>query len=161
MLSPVVQVQLVLCCCFSSMLCSTYHCWCTDVATTHPHQCAASCCCSSHSAVAPAGSYLDKGIGKLCQKGTYSVGLNSEPNCQTCPAGITTAAEGSKAPAACALAMKGYYLANATTSAPCPADTFNDKEAAITECEKCPNGEWEEQPSAGKSSEGTPLHAWQ
>jgi hypothetical protein len=93
-------------------------------------------------AVAPAGSYLDKGIGKLCQKGTYSTGLNSNTNCVPCPDGSTTAAEGSTTADACSLAVKGYYISptNAAEAIKCPLDTYQDQEAAVTSCTACPNG---------------------
>jgi hypothetical protein len=92
--------------------------------------------------VAPAGSYLDKGIGKLCQKGTYSTGLNSNTNCIPCPDGITTAVEGSTTADACSLAVKGYYISptNAAEAIKCPLDTYQDQEAAVTSCTACPNG---------------------
>jgi hypothetical protein len=79
--------------------------------------------------VAPAGSYLDKGIGKLCQKGTYSTGLNSNTNCIPCPDSITTAAEGSTTADACSLAVKGYYISpnNAAEAIKCPLDTYQDQ----------------------------------
>jgi hypothetical protein len=100
------------------------------------------CLHPSASAVAPAGSYLDKGIGKLCQKGTYSTGLNSNTNCIPCPDGITTAAEGSTTADTCSLALKGYYInpSNAAEAIKCPLDTFQDQEAAVTSCTDCPNG---------------------
>ncbi|WIA14315.1 hypothetical protein OEZ85_002847 [Tetradesmus obliquus] len=88
---------------------------------------------------APAGSYMDKGIGKLCQKGTYSTALNTNANCIPCPDGITTAAEGSTAAAACSLALKGYYIdsINSTNAIKCPLDTYQDQEAAVTSCTPC------------------------
>jgi hypothetical protein len=106
---------------------------------THP---TAACLLPSASAVAPAGSYLDKGIGKLCQKGTYSTGLNSNTNCIPCPDGITTAAEGSTTAAACSLAVKGYYInpTNNTEAIKCPLNTYQAEEAAVTSCTDCPNG---------------------
>jgi hypothetical protein len=93
-------------------------------------------------AEAPAGSYLDKGIGKLCQKGTYSTDLNDNPNCTPCPDGITTANEGSDSAADCTLALKGYYIdpTNSTNAIKCPLDTYQDQEAAVTQCTACPNG---------------------
>jgi hypothetical protein len=94
------------------------------------------------SAEAPAGSYVDKVIGKLCQKGTYSTALNSDSTCQTCPPGITTASEGSTTAEACSLAMKGYYInpSNANEAIVCPVNTYQDQEAAVTSCTACPNG---------------------
>jgi hypothetical protein len=85
---------------------------------------------------------MDKGIGKLCQKGTYSTALNNQPNCVPCPAGITTANEGSTAATDCSLALKGYYInpSNANEALPCPLNTYNDLEAAVTQCAACPNG---------------------
>jgi hypothetical protein len=85
---------------------------------------------------------MDKGIGKLCQKGTYSTALNSNPNCMPCPNGITTAGEGSTTASACTLALKGYYIdANDSTKAiKCPLDTYQDQEAAVNNCTACPKG---------------------
>jgi hypothetical protein len=85
---------------------------------------------------------MDKGIGKLCQKGTYSTELNSQPNCTPCPAGLTTATEGSTSAAACALALKGYYIdpTDATKAIKCPLDTYQAEEAPVTACTPCENG---------------------
>ena len=92
--------------------------------------------------MAPAGSYLDKGIGKLCQRGTYSTALSSSNNCVPCPDGITTAGEGSTTAGACSLALKGYYIDpdNSTLAIECPLDTYQDEEAAVTACTACPYG---------------------
>ncbi|KAF6264065.1 hypothetical protein COO60DRAFT_1663488 [Scenedesmus sp. NREL 46B-D3] len=92
--------------------------------------------------LAPAGSYLDKGIGKLCQRGTYSTALSSSNNCVPCPDGITTAGEGSTTAGACSLALKGYYIDpdNSTLAIECPLDTYQDQEAAVTSCTACPYG---------------------
>lgn len=94
--------------------------------------------------MAPAGSYMDKGVGKLCQKGTYSTELNNNPYCIPCPTGITTAGEGSNSSDACSLAIQGYHLDFSdplnTEAYPCPLDTYNDQEANITACTPCPNG---------------------
>ncbi|KAF6251142.1 hypothetical protein COO60DRAFT_1677280 [Scenedesmus sp. NREL 46B-D3] len=92
--------------------------------------------------LAPAGSNLDKGIGKLCQRGTYSTDLSSNNNCVPCPEGITTANEGSTTAAACSLALKGYYIdpSNSTLAIQCPLDTYQDQEAAVTACTPCPFG---------------------
>jgi hypothetical protein len=92
--------------------------------------------------VAPAGSYLDKGIGKLCPRGTYSTDLNTSPFCMPCAAGITTENEGSSSAANCSLAARGYYIdANdATLALPCPQDSYQDQEAAANACQPCPFG---------------------
>ncbi|WIA42283.1 hypothetical protein OEZ86_008297 [Tetradesmus obliquus] len=81
--------------------------------------------------VAPAGSYLDKGIGKLCQRGTYSTALNSASSCTPCPDGITTANEGSDNSNLCTLAAKGHYInpANASEALECDYHTYQDQEA--------------------------------
>lgn len=94
------------------------------------------------SAVAPAGSYVDKGIGKLCPKGSYSTALNSATSCTACPTGITTSAEGSTSADDCKFAKRGYYLVDATTAALCPVNTYNDGETLQvgTGCPACPNG---------------------
>uniref|UniRef100_A0A383V609 Tyrosine-protein kinase ephrin type A/B receptor-like domain-containing protein n=1 Tax=Tetradesmus obliquus TaxID=3088 RepID=A0A383V609_TETOB len=92
---------------------------------------------------APAGSYMDKGIGKLCQRGTYSTDLNTNANCVPCPTGITTELEGSTSAAACSLALKGNYInpLNSNEALACPRDTYQDQEIATTTCKACPN-EW-------------------
>ncbi|WIA08977.1 hypothetical protein OEZ85_008391 [Tetradesmus obliquus] len=92
--------------------------------------------------MAPAGSYLDKGIGKICQRGTYSSALSADTTCQTCPPGITTANEGSTSAADCSLAMKGFYInpSNASEAIACPLHTYQDKEAVAGACTDCPNG---------------------
>jgi hypothetical protein len=93
-------------------------------------------------AVAPAGSYLDKGIGKLCPRGTYSTDLNTSPFCVPCAAGITTVNEGSSSAADCTLAARGYYIDqnDATLAVPCPRDSYQDQEAAVNACTPCPYG---------------------
>jgi hypothetical protein len=85
---------------------------------------------------------MDKGIGKLCQKGTYSTGLNNATNCIPCPNRITTATEGSTSKDACSLALKGYFISSSDplTAAKCPLDTYNDAEEARTSCTPCENG---------------------
>jgi hypothetical protein len=85
---------------------------------------------------------MDKGIGKLCQRGTYSTALNSATTCTVCPTGITTANEGSTSAADCALALKGFYInpLNSAEAIKCPKDTYNDQEAAVTACTQCENG---------------------
>jgi hypothetical protein len=85
---------------------------------------------------------LDKGIGKLCQRGTYSIAVNTNNNCALCPDGITTANEGEKTADACSLALKGYYInaTDPTQAIKCPLDTYQDKEIATDHCEPCPNG---------------------
>ncbi|KAF6261334.1 hypothetical protein COO60DRAFT_1699888 [Scenedesmus sp. NREL 46B-D3] len=97
---------------------------------------------SASACVAPAGSYLDKGIGKLCPRGTYSTGLNTSPFCIPCAAGITTEHEGSSSAADCILAARGYHIdpVNATLAMPCPRDTYQDQEAAVNACTPCPFG---------------------
>lgn len=110
--------------------CSSY--WLTGSSAQSIH-----CCCT---AVAPAGSYMDKGIGKLCPKGTYSTDLNSLPACTACNLGVTTAAEGSTSPNQCILAKPGFYMINTTAAALCPVNTYNDGElASNTTCTPCPN----------------------
>jgi hypothetical protein len=85
---------------------------------------------------------VDKGIGKKCQKGTYSTDLNSDPTCQTCPPGITTAEEGSTTAEACSLAMKGFYInpSNTSEAIACPVNTYQGEEAAATSCTPCDHG---------------------
>jgi hypothetical protein len=98
------------------------------------------------SAEAPAGSKKDKGIGKLCKKGTFSTELNSNSTCEPCPEGVTTADEGSTSADDCGLAQKGFYINpdNAAEALACPLDTFQDEESNVTACTPCPNG-WKTQ----------------
>lgn len=97
-------------------------------------------CCDTP-AVAPAGSYLDKGVGKKCPKGTYTEGLNTKSVCDACANGVTTAGEGSTSAAACDRAIKGYkYLGNGA-AAKCDINTYNDAETTASTCTPCPNGE--------------------
>lgn len=94
-------------------------------------------------AVAPAGSYMDRGIGKLCPKGTFNQNPNSNASCSACPPGITTAAaEGNRSPFDCKQAVQGYYMVDATTAAPCPVDTYSDNSTLGVgdSCTPCPNG---------------------
>uniref|UniRef100_A0A383VRV3 Tyrosine-protein kinase ephrin type A/B receptor-like domain-containing protein n=1 Tax=Tetradesmus obliquus TaxID=3088 RepID=A0A383VRV3_TETOB len=97
---------------------------------------------SASACQAPAGSKKDKGIGKLCKRGTYTTEVNSNTTCASCPEGITTADEGSTSPDDCALAQKGYYINpnDATEALECPQDTYQDQEAYVTSCTPCPNG---------------------
>lgn len=85
---------------------------------------------------------MDKGIGKICPKGTYSIALNNATSCTACPPGITTPTEGSTTADACSLAMRGYYLVDNTTAALCPVNTYNDGETLTLgqSCTACPNG---------------------
>ncbi|KAF8059695.1 SVEP1 [Scenedesmus sp. PABB004] len=95
---------------------------------------------SSAACIAPAGSYMDKGIGKRCPRGTFTTDFNTLASCQDCPDGLTTAAEGANSSALCLLAVKGFYKVNATTTAPCPIGTFSDADTDITACTPCDNG---------------------
>jgi hypothetical protein len=103
----------------------------------------------SSNAEAPAGSKKDKGIGKLCKKGTYTTDINSNSTCEACPDGVTTAEEGSTSPDECTLAQKGYYINpdNALEALECPADTYQDQESSTTSCTPCPYG-WKTQDTA-------------
>lgn len=89
--------------------------------------------------MAPAGSYNDKGVGKKCQKGTYTTDFNSASFCTACPDFITTAAEGSTTAASCDRAVKGYYMLDATTASACPLNTYSDAETPVgQQCTPCP-----------------------
>eukprot|EP00775_Hariotina_reticulata_P003324 gene3324-3601_t len=88
--------------------------------------------------VAPAGSYLDRGIGKLCPKGTYTDTLNSLNLCTPCGTGVTTAAEGSTAVSACDRAIKGYKYTGSNTAAPCELNFYQDEESTNSSCKACP-----------------------
>jgi hypothetical protein len=85
---------------------------------------------------------MDKGIGKLCQRGTYSTDLNSNNTCIPCPDGITTANEGSSSADDCSLAIKGYYInaSDPTQAIKCPVDYYQEQEAAVNSCTACPHG---------------------
>lgn len=98
-------------------------------------------------AVAPAGSYLDKGVGKKCPKGTYTEGLNTLSVCNACATGVTTAGEGSTSRTDCNRAIKGYKytgldaVTGSGTAAKCDINTYNDVETTSSTCTDCPNGE--------------------
>jgi len=98
-------------------------------------------CCVCH-AVAPAGSYFDKGTGKKCPKGTYTTGLNQLSVCIPCGDGVTTAAEGSTAESACDRALPGYKYTGSNTAAKCDLDTYNPAESTSSTCTPCPFSEW-------------------
>lgn len=92
--------------------------------------------------VAPAGSFKDKGIGKLCPKGSYTTALNSEPACTPCATGKTTETEGSNAASNCNRPIRGYFIDSADSTAKvCAVNTYNDGSltAATTGCTACPN----------------------
>eukprot|EP00775_Hariotina_reticulata_P003536 gene3536-3805_t len=88
--------------------------------------------------VAPAGSYLDKGTGKKCPKGTYTTGLNQLSVCNPCGDGVTTAAEGSTSVDACDRAVPGYKYTGSNTAEKCDLDTFNPTESTSSTCTPCP-----------------------
>lgn len=92
-------------------------------------------------AVAPPGSYLYLGVGKLCPQGTYQPDYNTMTFCHSCPTGLTTEGEGHNSSTDCTLAMKGYYIVNGSAAAPCPVGTYSDQEGAVTQCTACPYGE--------------------
>lgn len=95
---------------------------------------------STSNCVAPAGSYLNRGVGTACPKGTFTTDLNRALVCTPCPDGLTTASEGSSSPSACSLAMKGFSMnADGVSASPCPVNTFSDAENAATSCTPCPN----------------------
>jgi hypothetical protein len=94
--------------------------------------------------VAPAGSYLDKGVGKKCPKGTYTDGLNTKAVCDACANGVTTAGEGSTSVAACDRAIKGYKYTGANTADKCDLHTYSDAENTAATCTPCPFG-WKTQ----------------
>jgi hypothetical protein len=100
-------------------------------------------------AEAPAGSRRDRGTGKLCKQGTFSIELNSNATCESCPEGVTTASEGSTSPEACSLAQKGYHINpdNPDEALECPHDTYQDQESNVTACTPCPNG-WKTEDTA-------------
>lgn len=96
---------------------------------------------SADACVAPAGSYLDKGTGKKCPKGTYTTDLNRAGVCTPCNEGVTTAAEGSTSAAACDRAIAGYFYNGTGTAEVCPINTYNAGETTADSCTACPNGE--------------------
>eukprot|EP00775_Hariotina_reticulata_P003830 gene3830-4087_t len=95
---------------------------------------------SASDCVAVAGSYLDKGIGKLCPKGTYTDSLNSASACTPCNPGVTTAAEGSTSEAACNHAIKGYKYTGSNTAEKCDMNSYNDADNSNNACTSCPFG---------------------
>ena len=96
---------------------------------------------SPDACLAPAGSYLDKGTGKKCPKGTYTTDLNRAGVCTPCNEGVTTAAEGSTSAAACDRAIAGYFYNGTGTAVECPINTYNAGESTADSCTPCPNGE--------------------
>eukprot|EP00775_Hariotina_reticulata_P006225 gene6225-6462_t len=95
---------------------------------------------SASDCLARAGSYLDKGVGKLCPKGTYTDSLNSAIACTPCNPGVTTAAEGSTSEAACDRAIKGYKYTNPNTAEKCDLNTYNDADNSNNACTPCSYG---------------------
>lgn len=92
-------------------------------------------------AVAPPGSYMDAGIGKLCPKGTYQPGFTSAPSCTPCEDGVTTAREGRTSEDDCGLVERGYFWDEGERKAvPCPLNTYQDEESDASECKPCPDG---------------------
>lgn len=104
---------------------------------------------SPSACVAPAGSYLDKGVGKKCPKGTFTTGLNTQAACTPCNTGVTTAAEGSSSAAACDRAIQGYSYNGDGTASECAANFYNDGETTAASCTPCPNGACGLQPACG------------
>lgn len=97
---------------------------------------------SASQCVAPPGSYNDKGVGKKCQKGTFTTDYNSAAFCTACPDGVTTTGEGTSLASECKLAIKGFYMVNETNAEPCDYHTYNDVELAYPgTCQPCPFGE--------------------
>ncbi|KAF8061892.1 Svep1 [Scenedesmus sp. PABB004] len=91
--------------------------------------------------VAPPGSYYDRGMGRLCPRGTFSTNFTAgDASCTPCAPGVTTAAEGSNSSDACGLAARGFHMSGPGVAAACPVDTYSDVESANTECTPCPSG---------------------
>ncbi|KAF8057919.1 Scube3 [Scenedesmus sp. PABB004] len=65
---------------------------------------------SAGECVAPAGSYVANGAGKLCPRGTYSREASNATACTPCSRGLATAGEGASTPDDCTLATPGYYV---------------------------------------------------
>lgn len=95
-------------------------------------------------AVAPPGSYYDRGIGRLCPQGTYSdiySGVSNTTYCTPCATGVTTPTEGSNSSGACSLAQPGYYMSGEGQADLCPVNTYNGQISNATSCTPCPYGE--------------------
>jgi hypothetical protein len=84
--------------------------------------------------VAPPGSYIDRGAGKQCQKGTYSSDFTNATSCVPCNTGFTTAGLGSNSSAQCDRVMPGYFIVNASYAAPCPLGSFQGTEGTVYSC---------------------------
>lgn len=95
--------------------------------------------------VAPPGSYYDRGMGRLCQRGTYSAnytGAEDAGACEPCSTGVTTEFEGSNSSTACSLAKRGYFMfdVEAGLAQLCPVNTYKDTESSDASCTPCPTG---------------------
>jgi len=80
--------------------------------------------CAAAATVAPAGSFTDKGVGKLCPKGTYTTSLSNASVCTPCSTGITTSTEGSSSVAECSYALPGYKKTGSNAASLCPVHTY-------------------------------------
>eukprot|EP00775_Hariotina_reticulata_P004056 gene4056-4303_t len=90
--------------------------------------------------MAPAGSYVDRGIGKLCPKGTYIDALNNQTACTACADGVSTPGEGSTSVNACDRARPGYKYTGPNTAEQCEVNTYSDAENPDNSCTPCPFG---------------------
>jgi len=92
-------------------------------------------------AVAPAGSFIDKGVGKLCVKGTYTTSLSNASVCTPCSTGITTSTDGSTSAANCSYALPGYKKMGSNLASLCPLHTYSANESDSGSCTPCPHSE--------------------
>ncbi|WIA13038.1 hypothetical protein OEZ85_006646 [Tetradesmus obliquus] len=125
--------------------------------------------------LAPAGSYVERGTGKACQKGMYSEELNNLSACIACPAGVTTPGDGSNSSSACGLARPGFHLVNTTaaaasaaaaaskaaTAAVCPPGSYQGREAAVFECSPCDFGYYTRAEGAAGNAECLAPPGWE
>jgi hypothetical protein len=84
--------------------------------------------------VAPAGSYVDRGTGKQCQKGTFSSEFTNATSCVPCNDGFTTAGTASDSLSQCDRVMPGFYIVNASYAAPCPLGSYQGTEGTVYSC---------------------------
>lgn len=126
---------------------------------------------SSSACKAPPGSFLKApGVVALCPRGEYKSGFNLDVKCTVCPAGSTTAAEGSDASSDCNQVLPGYYATEITEAGiiatnKCPQDFYcpggtvtsvwseGDGTVAAAQVTACPNSKWTKTPGAESDRE--------
>lgn len=93
------------------------------------------------SAAAPKGHFVENGVARKCQKGTFASDFNDNSYCSKCKPGLTTPSEGADSEGSCSNAVRGMFINALTGEAePCPLDTYSDVESNDTSCKPCPFG---------------------